>query len=316
MGLRIRTNLGALRALLYLEEITGRSQRLTGQLASGLRIQSAADDPAGLGVAERLRIQARSLDAAGRNVNAGQALLGSAAVGARTILSLLQQLRDQILATGVRPTDGGSVRPWVDRPPSSAGGRPDDRPGQPTGAGGLPSEWRSILDEIDRVARSTRYNGKALLDGSNPTLALLVGPDASDPMTLRLEDLSRVGLGLRRLADLQPQVVEQRVSQAIEVTLGALGRFGTMANLLAQRERYLVGQSLQANLAQSSIRDLDVARASAEWASVRLRQALAVGALRTSLDQAGLALLLFPGVGSGEARGLGSGGRFPHPVQT
>src|SRR5688500_3350501 len=146
MGLRVNTNvvsLGAQRSLARLNDMLGQSYR---RLSTGLRIATAGDDAAGLAISERLRAQVRSLEQAKRNANDGISLVQTAEGALNESNELLVRLRELAVQAG-----NGTV---------SAADRDT-----------LQEEFAALVDEIDRIAQSTSFNGVKLLDGSQASVA-------------------------------------------------------------------------------------------------------------------------------------------------
>jgi flagellin len=139
--MRINTNVSALQAAGNL----GRSQSMAAdsmaKLSSGFRINKAADDAAGLGIANRLRADTRSLIQASRNAEQANALLGVAEGSANTIQSILERMKE--LAT-------------------QAGSDSVDAPGRTK----IAAEFTQLRDEITRTTSTTKFNGVKLIDGS------------------------------------------------------------------------------------------------------------------------------------------------------
>ena len=132
MALRINTNIAALNAHRLLTQTDNRMGTSIERLSSGLRINKAKDDVAGLSIANNLRMEVRGLQVAQLNVSQGNALLQMAEGGANQIESIIERLKE--LATSAASSN-------VDQ----------------AGRTGLQSEASKLLAEIDRIANDTRY---------------------------------------------------------------------------------------------------------------------------------------------------------------
>ena len=140
--MRINTNVMALNAQNKLTVNQGKVEKSIQKLSSGLRINSAADDAAGLAISEKMRSQIRGLDQAESNAQDGISLLQTAEGALQQTTDILQRMRELVIKaqnTGVL-TD-------------------DDRTS-------ISNELSTLRDEVDRISTSTTFNGKKLLDGT------------------------------------------------------------------------------------------------------------------------------------------------------
>lgn len=141
MGLRIRTNIASVNAQRRLEVSTGNLTESMQKLASGKRINKAADDAAGLAISENLRADIRSLQQAKRNASDGVSLVQTAEGSLVETSSMLVRLRE-LAVQAASDTVGGTERIFLDR------------------------EFLALKDEIDRIANSTEFNGTRLITGA------------------------------------------------------------------------------------------------------------------------------------------------------
>src|ERR1700682_1303442 len=141
MGMRINTNLDALNAQRNLS-ITGLAySKSVEKLSSGMRINSAADDAAGLTISEKLRAQTAGLAQASRNAQDGISMIQTGEGALNETASILQRMRE-LTVQGGNDTLQGSDR------------------------GAIKSELDQRSQEVDRIANTTQFNGKTLLDGT------------------------------------------------------------------------------------------------------------------------------------------------------
>ena len=142
MGLRVNNNIAALNAYRNLSVTDGQMSKSLEKLSSGFRINRAADDAAGLAISEGLRSQIGGLKVAVRNTQDGISVVQTAEGALTETHSILQRMRDLSVQA------------------SNAGGLNDRRQGN------IQSEIGQLKSELDRIANTTTFNGKKLLDGS------------------------------------------------------------------------------------------------------------------------------------------------------
>ena len=159
MGMSVNTNIVSLNAQRNLG--TSQSSLATSmqRLSSGLRVNSAKDDAAGLAIAERMNASVRGLNVAARNANDGISLAQTAEGALGKVGDMLQRMRELAVQSG------------------NATNSADDRKA-------LQAEVTQLRDEIDRVAKNTSFNGRKLLDGSFTAAAFQVGAGAGDNITV------------------------------------------------------------------------------------------------------------------------------------
>ncbi len=129
------------------------------RLSSGLRVNSAKDDAAGLAIAERMNAQVKGLTVAARNANDGISLAQTAEGALGKVGDMLQRMRELAVQS------------------ANATNSKDDRTA-------IQSEVKQLSDEIDRVSKQTSFNGKKVLDGSFTAASFQVGANAGDNITV------------------------------------------------------------------------------------------------------------------------------------
>lgn len=145
MGIRLNTNTTALTAYRHIGTAQERLTKSVERLSSGLRINHAQDDPAGLAIAERIRTQRQGLARASMNAQDGTSLLQTAEAALGEVTSMLHRIRElAIQAANGTLTSADRVE--------------------------IQREVDQLLDEIDRTATATEFNTKKLLDGSSSAL--------------------------------------------------------------------------------------------------------------------------------------------------
>lgn len=139
--MRINTNVGALQATNSLNKTQTMANDSMSKLSSGFRINKAADDAAGLGIANKFRADTRSLVQASRNAEQANSLLGVVEGSANTIQSILERMKELATQAGSDSVDG-------------------------SGRTKLMAEYTQLRDEIKRTTGTTQFNGVKLIDGT------------------------------------------------------------------------------------------------------------------------------------------------------
>jgi flagellin len=170
MGLVVNTNIASINAQRQLSSSGADLDQASERLASGKRINSAADDAAGLAIANRQTSQIRGLDQAIRNANDGISLVQTAEGALDAGTNILQRIRE----LSVQSSNG--IYSDTDRATLNA-------------------EVEQLTAELDRIAESTKFNGQNILDGSLGTLTLQVGSEAGDTIDLKVQGFSASALG-------------------------------------------------------------------------------------------------------------------------
>lgn len=162
MAISINTNIAAMQAQNSLNTVNKALNQNQERLASGLRINSAADDAAGLAISDRMTAQIRGMNQAVRNANDGISMAQTAEGGLQEITNIMQRMR-QLAVQSANESNTQSDRASLDQ------------------------EFQFLKDELDRIANSTTFNGKALLDGSLGETNYQVGPDTGLDQTISVD---------------------------------------------------------------------------------------------------------------------------------
>jgi flagellin len=154
MGMQINTNISALNAYRNLSNTQNDLGKSLEKLSSGLRINRAADDAAGLAISEGLRAQIGGLTVAARNAQDGISVIQTAEGALTEVHTILQRIRDLAVQAG---NDSNSTE----------------------ARGAISTEANALVNELDRIGKSTNFNGIKLLDGSQAALKFQVGADGN-----------------------------------------------------------------------------------------------------------------------------------------
>ncbi|MBL8754072.1 MAG: flagellin FliC [Planctomycetes bacterium] len=276
MGLRVNSNIASLNAQRSLSTTTERLQANYRRLSTGLRISTASDDAAGLAISERFRAQIRSTGQAIRNAQDGISLTQTGEGALNEVSSILIRMRELSIQAS-----NGTV--------SSA-----DRTT-------LDQEFSDLINEIDRIAQSTTFNGVRLLDGTGSTITFQVGTGTTsgiDTIQLSTSNTLASTLGLSTLdigASGNPTLAVTQLDTAINAVSRVRGQFGAAQNRLATTVANLQIQAENLSAAESRIRDVDVAVETSALTRNSILQQAAISILAQANTQPQAALQLLQG---------------------
>jgi flagellin len=171
MGMVLNTNIGAIQAQRALTESRAEMEKAMERLATGSRINSAADDAAGLGMVERMNSQIRGLTMATRNANDGIALIRTAENALVEVSGMLQRMRE-LAVQAANATNSDTERAFAN------------------------NEINQLQQEVSRVSANTRYNGTQILNGTFSAKTLQVGIMSGEDISLTIDTVEASLLGV------------------------------------------------------------------------------------------------------------------------
>ncbi|NDE02949.1 MAG: flagellin FliC [Gammaproteobacteria bacterium] len=248
----INTNIPALVAQRALAKTSADMSIALQRLSTGLRINSAKDDAAGLAIGVRITAQIRGYDQAIRNAGDGISLAQTAEGGMDGITSSLQRMRELAVQSA------NYSNTTVDRQ-------------------AIDAEFAQLKTEIDRVATQTKFNTKALLDGSFTAADFQVGPNTGETITVAaITSLSAVALGLTTAINVQSVAGSNSAITVIDSALNTVT--STRANIGASMNRFeqtisnlrVTVESLQTS--RSRVQDADFAAETAALTRLQILQ--------------------------------------------
>jgi flagellin len=261
MGIRINTNVAAINARRHLANTTSMFNKSMEKLSSGLRINRAADDAAGLAISEGLKGDIRALEQAARNASDGISLVQTAEGALDEVSSILVRMRelDQQAANGTNSTEQIAY---------------------------LQAEYDALNAEITRIATSTEFNGISLLDtAATITIAVDISGGGND-----------IDIDTTDLTGTAPGGVVGSAQAALETAMGAVAEaradFGAVQNRLESSIRNLNNTAENLSAANSRIRDVDMALETSRLTSYQILQQAGVSVLAQANMSSGLALSL------------------------
>jgi len=258
MGIRINTNIEALNAQRNLSATGVQFGKSVEKLSSGLRINRAADDAAGLAISEKLRGQVRGLNQAGRNAQDAISMVQTAEGALNEVHSMLQRIRELAVQYANGTVDSDSQA-------------------------SIASEVTELQSAISDIAAQTKFNGVALLTGGND-VDFQVGADDGQTLTVTFGDVDASGAVVSDIAS---------VDTAIADISTLRGTFGAAQNRLEHTVSSLAVAAENLAASESRIRDLDVAQEMVMFTKTQILQqaGVAILAQANQAPQSILALL-------------------------
>ncbi|MGG7151353.1 flagellin [Clostridium neonatale] len=250
----IRNNLNAMFALRYIginNDLLGKSIE---KLSSGLRINRAGDDAAGLAISEKIRGQINGLTQASRNAQDGISLMQTAEGSVNETHSMLQRMKT-LAVQAANGTYTNSDRKLIDK------------------------ELQELKKEINRIAKDTEFNGMTLLDGSfdkkkgSDGLNLQVGNKANQIISVDIEGATLNDLGIQHISietEDDAKSALSKIENAIHYTSGIRATLGAVQNRLEYTISSLDNTAENLQSAESRIRDTDIAKEMMEYVKSKL----------------------------------------------
>jgi len=236
MGLRINTNIPALNAGRILNRSTLSLNKSLERLSSGLRINRAADDAAGLAIAESFQAQVRGLQMAQRNSQDGVSLVQTAEGALSETTSILQRIRELAVqaANGTQSTNNRLA---------------------------LNQEVMQLLEQIDDIAVDTEFNGIRVLSSAQ-TITLQSGAMTSQTLTIQVSGAksSELGVSVVRVSTMATAISAlSTIDTALKSVTTLRSTFGAYQNRLEFTINTLAIQEENSAAAESAIRDANIA---------------------------------------------------------
>lgn len=246
MGFRINTNVSSIAAQRALNVTNKAGADNLAKMSSGTRIVKASDDAAGLAISEKLKSNVRSLNQANRNANDGISMIQVAEGGLNETQNILTRLRELAIQSS-SDTVGDSERGFSDL------------------------EYQSLKKEIQRISEVTEFNGMSLLNGQGDKLDFQIGVNNNDfqdriSYDRAMTNSSLEGLGIDELSVSNKEGAQTSlasIDSAIERVSGQRAALGAIQNRLTSTSNNLQITSENLSAANSRIRDVDYAEATA-----------------------------------------------------
>jgi len=275
MALVINTNISSLNAQRNLTKSQGDLNRSLERLSSGLRINSAKDDAAGLAISDRMTAQIRGLNQAARNAQDGISLAQTAEGALQESTNMLQRMRELAVQSS------NDTNTTTDRK-------------------SLDDEFQQLAEEIQRIAETTTFNGKVLLSGAFATDPAIfqVGANANETISLTISAATISALGLTGTGVASYSAAQSAIT-LIDQALGQIdsirGTLGAAQNRFESTISNLTNVSENLSAARSRIMDADIAQETSEMTKNNILQQAGVSVLSQANQTPQLALQLLQG---------------------
>src|SRR3989339_517438 len=279
--MRINHNISSMITQNSLGQVNKALSKSLERLSTGLRINRASDDAAGLGVSEQLRTQITGMAVAKRNAADGIALLQIAEGAANEISSMLQRMRELAVQSS-NDTLTSTERTYTNQ------------------------EYQALMSEIDRVTSVTQYNSQTLLTGTTDSFGglnsassvLHIGPNSSATNTLSIS-LVGTSTGAIQISNsaITTQASPGRSIASIDIAIGSINamrsNIGAYVNRLEHAINNLDNQMHNTQSAESLIRDVDFAAETTTFTrnQIMVQSATAMLAQANTVPQTILTLL-------------------------
>ena len=261
MALSVATNIGALAASKAASSVNSSMETSMARLSSGKRINSAADDSAGLAIASRLTSEARGLDMAARNAADAQAMINTIESAHNEIHNILQRMRE-LAVQGANDTNGTDDRANIRR------------------------ELTELHEEIDAIKNQTKWAGQTLISGSSgATFKFQIGDEADEQLTVTTTAIasSSLSVGSTQVGSLTSSATFSTfvttVNNAISSVAGYRAEYGANSNRLDHVMSNLATNSESVKASLGRIQDTDYAAETTDLAKSQILQQAATSML-------------------------------------
>jgi len=249
MGLRIKTNVASLAVQKNLKQIDGKASESFQKLSSGKRITKSADDAAGLAIANKMDAEIRGSRMAQRNANGGISIVQIAEGGLNETSNIMTRLRE-LSVQAASDTVGDKER------------------------GFLNLEYNQLVEEVDRISKTTKFGDIELLSGEGDQMDFHVGAYAGENNKISFDatetnatadslGISGTGIATKDDAATNLQVIDDAITQVS----GYRANFGALQSRLQSTVANLDTSIVNSEAAKSQIEDVDIAAESAKLAS-------------------------------------------------
>ncbi|NIV15101.1 MAG: flagellin [Aliifodinibius sp.] len=252
-GSRILTNVGALNAFNALNKLNSKIGTHQMRLASGKRINSAGDDPAGYTISQKLKARSKALSAALNNIGEAKNILSVAEGGLQNISDILVGMKEKVIQSGNGSYGSEEMSALV-------------------------TQLTDMLDEVDDVISETKFNGTQLLNANFTNKVFQTGADGGDTLSVSINaTIDSADFGLQNLtsSDLQGSSITTTLNSldtAISRVSTELQGIGSLIQRLGVKESTVQVAITNTDAAASRIMDADIAKEQLEMTKLQILQ--------------------------------------------
>lgn len=276
----INHNIPAMHAYRMYNKAIYAQARAMERLSSGLRINRAADDPAGLAISEKMRAQIRGLNQATRNAQDAISLIQTGEGALNETHAILQRMRE--LATqAANDTNSDAERDAIQK------------------------EIDQLTEAITQIGNYTEFNTMKLLNGSKTSFTIQIGANAGQTMTIEMSDMRSEAIGLtgsgngytsNGTLDMSSHETAseaiKKIDDAINKVSSQRSSLGAYSNRLEHTINYLTNTSENLVAAESRIRDADIAKEMMEFTKQSILAQVALAMIAHASKQPSMILQL------------------------
>ena len=236
----INHNMNAMNAHRNMSINNGSAAKSMEKLSSGLRINRAGDDAAGLSISEKMRAQIKGLDQASRNAQDGISLIQTGEGALNETHNILQRMRE----LAVQASNDTNVT---------------------TDRDSIKEELTALASEIDKIAQQTQFNTKDLFSAASTTVTLQVGANKDQTISVTFSQMSSTALTVNNVANSVDTSANatgaiDTINKAIESVSKERSKLGAVQNRLEHTVANLNNASENLQAAESRVRDVDMAK--------------------------------------------------------
>ena len=268
--MRIFSNVQAMQSMNSLGQISDKMGMHQMRLATGKKINSAADDPAGYQLARSLETRKRGLDAALQNVSQAKNVLNVAEGGYQNVMDILQTVKEK--ATQAADYSLSNTQRTA-----------------------INDQVTALLGEIDDIVSETTFNGDSLIDGGYAG-AFHTGEGGGDQLSIALGDADSAALGISAISLSTANGASTAiatVSAAIDTLAGRVQDVGEYKVRLASKEQTLSVASTNTEAVRSTVEDADFAKEQMEVMKLQILQQTAISSFAQANSSPQVVLSLF-----------------------
>ena len=268
----VNTNVGALVALQNLNATNTELDQVQSRINTGKKVASAKDNGAIWAIAQNQRGTSAALNAVKDSLQRGQSAVDVAISAGETISDLLLQMKEKALAATDATLDANSRT-------------------------ALNTEFKSLRDQIGKIATNADFNGANLIKASGTTIAALASADGTSKITVSAQDLSLTGLGFTATTSFSTATTANTVlglvNTAITGSASKLAQLGTGSKSLGAALSFVGKLQDTIDAGVGNLVDADLAKESARLNALQTKQQLGIQALSIANSSTGSLLGLF-----------------------